>query len=283
MQASAKWKDIGWRHGVWELVRYYFSLRGDQQRDLWLSELRSSGQMSVGIAEAFPIDRDDVELLSQYLGERRPLVASAYANLRSEEAALSFCRANSIAVGQTRTKNADHHQSSKALVATVSHISATVCHSLHTSLESNPQKRCVWCTDRALHVTARNLDGAIPGLANPVVIWEIKEYWGKTNGGSKMSDAVYECSLVGRELREFQERSGVKVHHVVFVDGLEQWTARRSDLARFIDLTYQGLIDHLFVGAEVECNWSIALRQMLTDAYDLPPVIVPPPSSGYLP
>ena len=53
-----------------------------------------------------------------------------------------------------------------------------------------------------LRTLARRVDGACPGVVNPIAIWEIKEYWGKTKGGSKMSDAVYECHLVGRELRE---------------------------------------------------------------------------------
>ena len=96
-------------------------------------------------------------------------------------------------------------------------------------------------------------------MTNPRVVWEIKEYWGKTSGGSKMSDAVYECNLVGRELREYEERSGVQVEHVVFVDGREQWHARKSDLARFVDLLNQGLIDTLIIGKDVETDWERSL------------------------
>ena len=117
--------------------------------------------------------------------------------------------------------------------------------------------------DNNLHVTARNLDGAIPSLANPTIIWEIKEYWGKTKGGSKMSDAVYECNLVGRELREFEERSSASIKHIVFVDGKEQWSHRQSDLKRFIDLFHQGIIDHLVVGREVETEWKKILQTLL--------------------
>lgn len=264
MQASPPWSELGWRHGLWDLVRYYCSLRGDQQRGEWLSRLQESGRMSVADSGEFPIERETIDLLSRYLGERGRTFLQAYANLRTEEQALAFCAASAIDVGTTRTKSADHHQSSKALVATVSYIAAGVCAPLGLPIEVNPQRRCVWCNENALHVTARNLDGAIPGLANPAVIWEIKEYWGKTSGGSKMSDAVYECNLVGRELREFRDRSGIEVKHIVFVDGQEQWAARKSDLARFLDLMNQGLIDHLFVGAEVQTSWGPALRAMLT-------------------
>jgi hypothetical protein len=117
--------------------------------------------------------------------------------------------------------------------------------------------------DNKLHVTARNLDGAIPSLANPGIVWEIKEYWGKTKGGSKMSDAVYECNLVGRELREFEERTKARITHIVFVDGKEQWSHRQSDLKRFIDLFHQGIIDYLFVGRDVETEWEETLDSLL--------------------
>jgi hypothetical protein len=116
-------------------------------------------------------------------------------------------------------------------------------------------------------VTARNLDGAIPALTNPTVVWEIKEYWGKTKGGSKMSDALYECNLVGLELREFEEYAGLRVAHIVFLDGKEQWTVRRSDVVRFIDLHNQGLIDHLIVGREVENDWARILNAALSTPY----------------
>src|SRR5207249_357235 len=125
--------------------------------------------------------------------------------LRSEEDALAYCAAKGIAVGKTTTRSLEHHQSSKALVAAVSAIANRVCNRHGFDADLNPRTRCVWCAQNGLHVTARNLDGAIPSLANPFIVWEIKEYWGKTEGGSKMSDALYECNLVGRELREYEE------------------------------------------------------------------------------
>jgi hypothetical protein len=120
--------------------------------------------------------------------------------------------------------------------------------------------------DHDLHVSARNLDGAIPALFRPILIWEIKEYWGQTNGGSKMSDAVYECALVGRELRDFERRAGGRVGHAVLLDGKEQWTARKSDLLRFYDLYCQGLIDKLFVGREIETEWQPYVRSSIESA-----------------
>ncbi len=168
-----------------------------------------------------------------------------------------------IDAGKNVTQLAGYYQSSKSLIAAVAAVARIVCDLKGIPFVDNPQRRCAWLVNNHLHVTARILDGAVPALANPTVVWEIKEYWGKTKGGSKMSDAVYECNLVGREIREFEERSGTKIIHVVFVDGKEQWSHRKSDMRRFIDLFHQGLIDHLFVGREVETDWRKTLTLLL--------------------
>jgi len=150
------------------------------------------------------------------------------------------------------------------MVAADTGIAAMVCDEKDIALVSRPDRRCLWLSENRLHVTARNLDGAIPSLTNPTVVWEIKEYWGERSGGSKMSDAAYECNLVGRELREFEERALHKrITHIVFVDGRQQWASRQSDLRRMIDLFHQGLVDHLFIGSEVETEWPKSLKALL--------------------
>ena len=119
----------------------------------------------------------------------------------------------------------------------------------------NPQKRAALVSDSFIWVSPRRLDGALPSLLNPVGLWEIKEYWGGTSGGSKMSDAIYECQLVGQELRAFQALHGVHVRHYAILDGREQWMTRRSDLRRAVDLLCAGLLDELLVGTEVLAEW----------------------------
>jgi hypothetical protein len=265
MTAKDKWKRLGWRHPVWDLLRYYCSLerkRTEQAR--WLEELEQAKRMKVGESAELPIDPTDVGLFFEYLIEREVGEAEAYGYLRNEDAAVKACVDRGLAVEYTKTKSKDHHQSPKAVVALVNHIVEEVCRQRDLAFDPNPQSRCVWCTEKQLHVTARNLDGAIPGLANPIVIWENKEYWGRTKGGSKMSDAVYACNLVGRELREFEESSGVRVVHVVFLDGMTQWTDRPADLRRFVDLTNQTLIDYLFVGTEIETGFEAVLNEVLS-------------------
>lgn len=264
MEREEPYISLGWRNAIWDLVRYYCSIRGTRRRELWLSDLKASLSMSIDDGPRLVLPEQDVDNFFRYLTFRKHKLEEAFTLLRTEEEALAYCSTHRVQVGTTSTKSQDHHQSSKALIAAVSQIAEVVSRDRGLSANLDPQTRCVWCQPPHLHVTARNLDGAIPSLANPVVVWEIKEYWGKTKGGSKMSDAVYECNLVGQDLRDFEDRGGPGAQHVVFVDGKEQWSHRRSDLARFIDLLQQGLIDYLFIGREVETDWEPTLRRILS-------------------
>lgn len=250
---------------MWELLRYYRSLRGRKQ-DEWLSMLEMNGELLLEDGTHFPVDDAAVDSLAQYLQQSPTDLERALSSLRQEEQALAFCDELGVTVGTTPTQSEDHHQSPKALIGAVTYVAGEVCDELGLTLDENPQTRAVWCGLSGLHVTARNLDGAIPSLSNPAIVWEIKEYWGKTGGGSKMSDAVYECHLVGRELRAFEEQTERQIEHAVFVDGKIQWGTRKSDMTRFIDLFHQGLIDHLFVGSDVETEWGDTLRDLLSSS-----------------
>ena len=265
MIAGPKWGKLGWRHPVWDMLRFYLSLPHENERAAWLTRLKKERLLSVEGGEAFLVPASLVRLFDAYLTARAACFVEAFQDLRDEADAVAACDALGVSVLRTRTQSKDHHQSSKAIIAAVSQIAAGVCSELNLTINTNPHRRCVWCMAKGFHVSARNIDGAIPSLANPWIIWEIKEYWGKTKGGSKMSDAVYECNLVGRELREFEERAGCRVIHVVFLDGKTQWTARQSDLYRFIDLMNQGIIDHLFVGRQIESEWRSTLQHLLSN------------------
>lgn len=262
MKADEKWTSLGWKHALWDIVRFYLSLRGANVKAKFRETLQNSKQINVTSDDFFPVEKKLSHLFEDYLDHREEKFKQVFGFLRSEEQALSFCSKLQITPSFTATQ-LNHHQSSKALVATVSAIASKVCSDASIDINSNPQARCVWLKENRLHVSVRNLDGAIPSLFNPKVIWEIKEYWGKTNGGSKMSDAVYECHLVGLEVRTFEEKTKTRISHVVFVDGKEQWSARRSDLNRFIDLLNQGLIDELYVGRMVEEDWERSLVSIL--------------------
>lgn len=244
---------MGVSHVLWDLLRYFRSLRGNHCQ-AFLDSLRK------GTFAGLPAEPEEFTRLKAYLADCEADSNSAFCRLRDETASVAFCESLGVHVGITRTKSADHHQASKALVGAVGFIANEVGRELGVTCEDNPQSRAFWLHGDQLHVTARNLDGAMPALRNPSVVWEIKEYWGKTGGGSKMSDAVYESNLVGLELRHFEQRSGCSVAHVVFLDGKAQWKTRRSDMVRFIDLFHQGLVDELFIGSEVESEWKVFLE-----------------------
>ena len=264
MKIDEKWRQLGWRHPLWDYVRFYSVVRGQRKelKDGWLNNMRAS-KLEIVPGEDIPIDPANARLFFEYLDARDQDNAQANGLLRTENEALAFCTKMEIEAAKNVTQLPGYYQSSKSLIAGVAAVAKLVCQKKNVTFVSSPQRRCAWLVDNQLHVTARNLDGAIPDLANPAVVWEIKEYWGKTKGGSKMSDAVYECNLVGRELREFEERSGAKITHIVFVDGKEQWSYRQSDMKRFIDLFHQGLIDNLFVGRDVEREWENTLSSLV--------------------
>jgi hypothetical protein len=261
MTRIERYSELPWNHDLWNLVRYFRSLRlGGENRALdWIATLRSEACLP-DRKKKFPIEPHLIELLVEYVHDSSALLKVALEALRIEKDALAFCKKQKFPVGSTKTRNQSHHQSSKALIAAVSGIARKVCADAGMEVDLDPQRRAIWFSDNGLHVSARNLDGAIPSLENPSAVWEIKEYWGKTSGGSKMSDAVYECHLVGLELRMFEAKSGIPIDHIVFVDGKEQWNSRKSDLLRFIDLHQQGLIDHLIIGREVETDWPILAK-----------------------
>ncbi|CAN5266790.1 hypothetical protein BH10PLA2_BH10PLA2_00970 [soil metagenome] len=265
MQVNPGWRELGWRHPVWDMLRFYSVVRAQGKKIAaeWRRKFESSHFLEVDSNNGFAVDPKDVGLFWKYLDDQEADFATASACLRSEAEAIGFAESVKAAIRVIATQSADHHQSSAATVAAVSFLAEKVCKLKGLTCDTSPQRRCVWLLKNSLHVTARNLDGAAPALLSPKAIWEIKEYWGKTKGGSKMSDAVYECQLVGRELREFEGRGHPPVAHIVFVDGRDQWNHRKSDLRRFIDLFHQGIIDYLFIGREVETEWEPLLASVL--------------------
>jgi hypothetical protein len=265
MKINERWRQLGWRHPMWDMLRFYSVVRaqGKNIAAEWRKTLEESNALEVDSNNSLPVKPGHVRLFCDYLDQQQVELATANDSLRDEAAAIAFAESVKAKIRVIATRSTDHHQSSAATVAAVSFIAEKVCREKGVGCDPAPQRRCVWLVNKRLHVTARNLDGAAPALLFPKVVWEIKEYWGKTKGGSKMSDAVYECQLVGRELREFEERTGAGVTHVAFVDGKEQWSHRQSDMRRFIDLFHQGIIDQLLIGKEVETHWEPLLRSLL--------------------
>lgn len=205
--------------------------------------------------------------VADYVFHRADATEHILAHLRTEREARDHYRelAGDVRIGRYRTQSADHHQSSKVMVETVDWVTRQELAGRGVGFEPDPQARGALFEPGRILVTPRRLDGAIPTLLNPYGLWEIKEYWGgnaRSGGGSKMSDAIYECQLVGTELRMYEDKGGRRVlHHLIF-DGRIQWQQRRGDLGRAYDLLSAGLIDELVVGDEVFTEWPRIVNEM---------------------
>jgi hypothetical protein len=206
--------------------------------------------------------RDSLEGLSAYWSRRREVSELILAAMRTEdEAKEDYAKISDQALQSYGVQVAGYHKSSKVLVNTVDEIVYRERAEFEVDVNTNPQSRAALISNEHIWVSPRRLDGAIPGLLNPIALWEIKEYWGVKSGGSKMSDAIYELQLVGTELRMFEDEFGIHVRHYAIMDGRRQWDSRKSDIRRAVDLLYSGLLDELIVGREVITEWPRVVRE----------------------
>ena len=110
--------------------------------------------------------------------------------------------------------------------------------------------------------SSRRFDGAYPSIYSPSLVWEIKEYYYTSTFGSRIADGVYETQLDGYEFNEIYDRTGQKVHHVIFVDSYKVWWEMgKSYTCRLIDALNMGLVDDVIFGREVLTAWEPILRE----------------------
>lgn len=104
----------------------------------------------------------------------------------------------------------------------------------------------------ALRTLSRRVDGAFPGVVNPVAVWEVKEYYYTTTFGSRIADGVYETLLDGMELQELFDHEGIDVKHYLMVDAYDTWWKMgKSYLCRMVDMLHLGYVDEVLFGREV--------------------------------
>ena len=104
----------------------------------------------------------------------------------------------------------------------------------------------------AVRTLSRRIDGAFPGVVNPVAVWEIKEYYYTTTFGSRIADGVYETLVDGMELEELREHEGIDVKHYLMVDAYDTWWKMgKSYLCRMVDMLHMGYVDEVLFGREV--------------------------------
>lgn len=105
------------------------------------------------------------------------------------------------------------------------------------------------CAARTL---SRRVDGAFPGIVNPVAVWEIKEYYYTTTFGSRIADGVYETLVDGMELEELRDSENIDIKHYLMVDAYETWWLMgRSYLCRIVDMLHMRYVDEVLFGKEV--------------------------------
>lgn len=106
--------------------------------------------------------------------------------------------------------------------------------------------------DMPLRTLSRRVDGAFPGVVNPIAIWEIKEYYYTTTFGSRVADGVYESLLDGMELKELSNAGHQKIYHMLIIDShYTWWECGRSYLCRIIDMLHMGYLDEVIIGKEI--------------------------------
>ena len=261
MRRPAHYYDYDWDSPLWQLSRLLVDIVKDKTPTATEIRVLLADKHDVPAARALGqylrAHPEWLDPLADHLAFRMQASVELMSHLRTEEQALSdLAKLGDIEVATYGTRSSDHHQSSKVVVQTVAALTNIECDRLRVAVDLDPQQRASLSGDGYLWVSPRRLDGAIPGLVNPVGVWEIKEYWGKTKGGSKMSDAIYELHLVGLEIRDFERRhDGVSLKHYAILDGAGQWVHRKADLRRAVDLLCMGLLDELIVGDEMLTEW----------------------------
>lgn len=262
--AAPRWDDPFW-HVVRMVVDQMSARRLTALTEAQIiPNLKSVGtEACQGLVRYLSTRQDMIPRVAEYTQFRAEAAQRLWEATRTEDEAIADFAALSDAVVATYgTQSADHHQSKKVMVQTIEVLTHKVCLDRGIGeVNVNPQKRASIISDGYIWVSPRRLDGALPSLLNPLALWEIKEYWGGSqgtggrDGGSKMSDAIYECQLVGEELRTFEDVHGQHVYHYAILDGRWQWKSRMSDMRRAVDLLCSGLLDELLVGKEVITEW----------------------------
>jgi hypothetical protein len=117
----------------------------------------------------------------------------------------------------------------------------------------NPRRLTTFTSGRKpLRTFARQVDGAFPGVVNPIALWGLKEYYHTTSFGSRVAGGVYETLLDGLEIEELREHEQIGVKHYLMVDGyLTWWGMGRSFLCRIVDMLHMGYVDEVLFGYEV--------------------------------
>ena len=144
MKVNAGWRKLGWRHPVWDMLRFYSVVRaqGKNIAAEWRRKFEGSAVLEVDASNTFPVDPKHVRLFCRYLDQQATDLQTANAVLRDEAAAIAFAEGVKAKIRVIATQSADHHQSSAATVAAVSFLAEKVCKAKGITCETAPSRRC---------------------------------------------------------------------------------------------------------------------------------------------
>ncbi len=116
----------------------------------------------------------------------------------------------------------------------------------------------------------RRMDGAYPTSVNPNFVWEVKEYFDNKTYGSRVNDSIFETNLSGFECNLLKElKPGHELNHFIFLDGFYCFKKMgQALLLRYIDSFFQGLVDDIIVGTDVNNYWPDISNSIITNSYD---------------
>lgn len=127
--------------------------------------------------------------------------------------------------------------------------------------QSGDKKKANFFTAIITMIAEDVLGGAYPSVYSPKLVWEIKEYYYTTTFVSRIANGVYKTQLDGYELKEIYQRTGHKIHHVIFVDSYKVWWEMgKSYTVRLVDALNMRLVDDVIFVREVLAEWRKILQ-----------------------
>jgi len=73
MRVNKKWRKLGWRHPLWDYIRFcsVVQRQRQEQRDAWVERLRNNGHMEIDTDTSLPVPKEHVKLFFAYLESRK--------------------------------------------------------------------------------------------------------------------------------------------------------------------------------------------------------------------
>lgn len=265
----------------WKQVRYIsqnlgYTSKGKRGSDSEILAYTKDEILDLFQTSGYQIDDNEAKLLSDYSFARKRSIEDAKSLLMTADEAKEAYRSVSERIGwevvpfdPPMNKQTGAKKDVAFLTAIVDLLTFETLSNYVVSFDHDPRSLLEFSDfgGNLVGVSSRRLDGAVPSIANPVIVWEIKEYYYTTTFGSRIADGVYETRLDGLEMAEFYESGASKVEHVLFVDSYSVWWEQgKSYFCRLIDMLNEGSVDEIIFGRETLARWPVLLQEVTEKA-----------------